>query len=211
MVEDLALARSGRGDEVLVQNVKDVLADLSELGLDLLAVGLDHRNLGLVTLGLLLLLDGGDDAPRGTAGTNDVLVGDREEVALLNGKLLVGGSDALHVLNHLCGMLKSSTSESRSVCQFQCHKAGSYLEDLVSAGHESAFGSIDLQRTAAMGFPFSGHRLFSVSGTKPVLLLKSLTLVSLSLLGELGEVDGVLSRFRHCEVGYEKVLRMKRS
>lgn len=31
-----------------------------------------------------------------------------------------------------------------------------------------------------------------------------LTLVSLSLLGELGEVDGVLSRFRHCEVGYEK-------
>ena len=88
MVEDLALASGGRGDEVLVQDVEDVLADLGELGLDLLAVGLDHRDLGLVALGLLLLLDGGDDAPRGTAGTNDVLVGDREKVALLDGELL---------------------------------------------------------------------------------------------------------------------------
>ena len=63
MVEDLRLARGGRGDEVLVENVKDVLADLRELALDLLPVALDHGDLGLVALGLLLLLDGGDDAP----------------------------------------------------------------------------------------------------------------------------------------------------
>jgi hypothetical protein len=36
------------------------------------------------TLGLLLLLDGGDDAPGGTAGTNNVLVGNGEEVALID-------------------------------------------------------------------------------------------------------------------------------
>lgn len=37
MVEDLALTRSSRGDKVLVKNVKNVLADLSKLRLDLLA------------------------------------------------------------------------------------------------------------------------------------------------------------------------------
>ena len=101
MVEDLGLAALGRGDEVLVKNGKDVLADLGELGLDLLAVLLDEGNLLLVALGLLLLLDGGDDSPGCTASTDDVLVGDGKEVSLLNRELLVGGSDVLHVLNHL--------------------------------------------------------------------------------------------------------------
>lgn len=41
----------------------------------------------LRALGLLLLLDGGDDAPGGTAGTNNVLVSDGQEVALIDGKL----------------------------------------------------------------------------------------------------------------------------
>jgi hypothetical protein len=86
---------------VLVEDLEDVLADLGELGLDLLPVGLDHGDLGLVALRLLLLLDGGDDAPRRTASADDVLVSDREEVALLNGELLVGRGDGLHVLDHL--------------------------------------------------------------------------------------------------------------
>lgn len=77
MVEDLGLARLGRGDEVRVQNAEDILADLGELALNLLAVLLDEANLGGVALGLLLLLDRGDDSPRRTAGANDVLVGDR--------------------------------------------------------------------------------------------------------------------------------------
>jgi hypothetical protein len=38
-------------------------------------------------LGLLLLLDAGDDAPRGTAGADDVLVGDGKKVALVNCEL----------------------------------------------------------------------------------------------------------------------------
>ena len=36
------------------------------------------------TLGLLLLLDGGDYAPGGTTGANYILVGDGEEVALID-------------------------------------------------------------------------------------------------------------------------------
>lgn len=39
------------------------------------------------TLGLLLLLNGGDDTPGGTAGTNDILVGNGEKVTLIDGKL----------------------------------------------------------------------------------------------------------------------------
>jgi len=102
VVEDLGLAALGRGDEVLVKNGKDVLADLGELGLNLLAVLLDESDLLLVALGLLLLLDGGDDSPGCTASTDDVLVGDGKEVSLLNRELLVGRSNVLHVLDHLC-------------------------------------------------------------------------------------------------------------
>lgn len=43
--------------------------------------------IGFGTLGLLLLLDGGNNAPRGTAGANNVLVGDREKVTLIDSKL----------------------------------------------------------------------------------------------------------------------------
>jgi hypothetical protein len=102
VVEDLGLAGLRRGDEVLVQDLEDVLADLGELGLDLLAVLLDEGDLRLVALGLLLLLDGGDDPPGGAAGTDDVLVCDGQQIPLLDGELGVGGGDGLHVLNHLC-------------------------------------------------------------------------------------------------------------
>jgi hypothetical protein len=102
VVEDLGLARLGRGDEVRVQNAEDVLADLGELALNLLAVLLDEANLGGVALGLLLLLNRGDDSPRRTASTNDVLVGNRQKVPLLDSKIAVLRGDNLHVLNHLC-------------------------------------------------------------------------------------------------------------
>ena len=86
MVEDLALARLGLGDQGVIEDVEDILADLLELGLDLLAVVADDGNVLVGTLLLLLLLDRGDDAPRGTSGTNNVLVGDGKEVALVNGE-----------------------------------------------------------------------------------------------------------------------------
>ena len=87
VVENLGLARLGLGDEGLVEDVQDILADLLELGLDLLAVVADGANVLLGALGLLLLLNRGDYAPRRTAGTDDVLVGDGKEVALVNGEL----------------------------------------------------------------------------------------------------------------------------
>ena len=87
MVEDLGLAGLGLGDERLVEDVEDILADLLELGLDLLAVVADGANVLLRALGLLLLLDRGDDAPRGTSCADNVLVGDGQKVALVNGEL----------------------------------------------------------------------------------------------------------------------------
>jgi hypothetical protein len=62
------------------------LADLLKLGLDLLAVVANSPNVLVCSLGLLLLLNGGDDAPGGTSGANDVLVCYREEVSLIDGK-----------------------------------------------------------------------------------------------------------------------------
>ena len=55
----------------------------------------------LVALGLFLLLDGRDDPPRSTAGTNHVLVRDREQVALLDSQLDVHLGDKAHRLDHL--------------------------------------------------------------------------------------------------------------
>ena len=102
VVEDLRLAALGGLDEVLIENLEDVIADLGKLGLDLLAVLLNQSDLGLVALGLLLLLDRGDDSPGSTAGTDDVLVSDGQEIPLLNGELNVGRGNDLHVLDHLC-------------------------------------------------------------------------------------------------------------
>ena len=87
-VEDLGLAGLGLGDEGAIKDIKDILADLLQLGLDLLAILTNDRDVLLGALGFLLLLDGGDDTPGGTAGSNHVLVRDREEVAFINGKLV---------------------------------------------------------------------------------------------------------------------------
>jgi len=56
--------------------------------------------MALVALGLLLLLDGRHDAPRGAAGTDDVLVGDGQQVALLDRELNVKPRNLLHRLHH---------------------------------------------------------------------------------------------------------------
>src|SRR5262249_42301177 len=84
-----------------VQNLEDIFTDLGKLGLDLLTVVLDQSDLGSVTLGLLLLLNRGDDSPRRTASANDVLVSHGQQVSLLDRQLLVLGGNGLHVLNHI--------------------------------------------------------------------------------------------------------------
>ena len=44
MVKDLRFTRLGLGDERIVEDVEDILADLLELGLDLLSVVADGAN-----------------------------------------------------------------------------------------------------------------------------------------------------------------------
>jgi len=97
---------------VLIEDRENVFADLGELGLDLLAVLLDQTDLGGVALGLLLLLDRGDDSPRRTAGTDDVFVGDGEQIPLLDSQIAVLGGNNLHVLNHLCSTDECVSPES---------------------------------------------------------------------------------------------------
>lgn len=74
---------------MLIQDAENVFANLCQLLLDLLAVLLDEGDLGLIALGLLLLLNGGDNTPRRPASTDDVLVRYRQQIPLLHGQLLV--------------------------------------------------------------------------------------------------------------------------
>jgi hypothetical protein len=57
VVEDLALARLGLGDEAVIEHIEDILAHVLQLGLDLLAVVADDADVLLGALGLLFLLD----------------------------------------------------------------------------------------------------------------------------------------------------------
>lgn len=57
VVEDLALAGLGLGDQGVVKDVEDILADLLELELNLLAVLADDADVLVRALLLLLLLD----------------------------------------------------------------------------------------------------------------------------------------------------------
>lgn len=86
VVEDLGLARLGLRDEGIVEDVEDILADLLKLCLDLLSVVANGANVLLRALGLFLLLNRGDDTPGRASSTDNVLVGDREKVALVNGQ-----------------------------------------------------------------------------------------------------------------------------
>jgi len=56
VVEDLALVGAGRGDEVLVKELKNIVADVAELRLDLETVFTDGLDVSFVAFLLLLLL-----------------------------------------------------------------------------------------------------------------------------------------------------------
>jgi hypothetical protein len=98
VVEDLGLSGLGLGDQGVVQDVEDILADQLELGLDLLAVVADGGNVLVGTLGLLLLLDRRDYAPGSTSGAHNVLVGNGQQVSLIDGEFSAQLSHAWSVL-----------------------------------------------------------------------------------------------------------------
>lgn len=100
VVEDLGLTSCGGGNEVLVKDIENVVTDVGQLLLDLVSVFLDSLDVVLVALVLLLLLNGGDDSPGGTAGSDHVLIGNRKEVALLNSELNVELGNSLHGVHH---------------------------------------------------------------------------------------------------------------
>jgi hypothetical protein len=103
VVEDLALAGLSLGNKALVEDAEDILADLLELELNLLAVLADDTDVLVGALGLLLLLDAGNDAPGSTAGADDVLVRDGKEVALVNCELAADLDGK--VVSSLCGCM----------------------------------------------------------------------------------------------------------
>ena len=109
MVENLAFTGLGLGDKALVEHVKDILADLLQLRLDLLAVVADDTDMLVGAFSLLLLLDAGDDAPRGTTGADDVLVCDGKEVALVNGEFTTD----LYSLSIILSLLNAFSREAR--------------------------------------------------------------------------------------------------
>merc|ERR1719221_504883 len=101
LVEDLGLVLRSLGDQVLVEQTQDRIADLLQLSLDLAAVLSSPRSVLIISLCLLLLLHTRDDAPSCTATAHGVLVGHGQQIALLHGQLLASTADLLHVIRHL--------------------------------------------------------------------------------------------------------------
>ena len=65
-IEDLGVASGGREDESGVEELEDSIANVGKIGLDLGSIVMDHGDVVLVVLALLLLLNGGDDGLRGS-------------------------------------------------------------------------------------------------------------------------------------------------
>lgn len=86
MVEYLGLSRLRLWDQRLIKDIKNITTNLLQLRLDLLTIFTDFSNVLVGALGLLLLLDARDDSPRCTSSTDDVLVSNRQEIALIDGK-----------------------------------------------------------------------------------------------------------------------------
>ena len=67
-----------------IQDHEYIIANVREFLFNFDAVLVNLFDLGLVSFRLFLLLNGGDDSPRGPTGPNDILVGHREEISLFN-------------------------------------------------------------------------------------------------------------------------------
>jgi len=109
-VEDLRLGGlGGAGQQLLLEQTQNLLADDGQLGLDATLVVGDEV--------LVLVVLDVQGAPRSTTGTDDVLVGNREEVALLDSEVGVVGmsprNQLAHVLAHVIVALSLLSSRSQ--------------------------------------------------------------------------------------------------
>lgn len=100
VVEDLGLTGTGILDEMIVENLEDIAANLAEFFLNLGLVATNHINMLGIALAFFLLFDGRDDTPRCATSTDNILVGDRQQIALFNRQFLVQSRHLLHVLDH---------------------------------------------------------------------------------------------------------------
>mmetsp|Transcript_41654 Transcript_41654/g.124516 ORF Transcript_41654/g.124516 Transcript_41654/m.124516 type:complete len:228 (-) Transcript_41654:269-952(-) len=102
-VEHGCLGRTGRRNKVLVQQLQDLTADVVEFLLHSGTVALHQLDAALVGLHLLTLLNALQDAPRRAAGADQVLVGDGQQVALLDRQLLLSSQrgQLLHLVDHV--------------------------------------------------------------------------------------------------------------
>ena len=69
--------------QTVINEVEDVLANACKFSLDLLFVVLNFLDVLGVTFDVLLLLDGGEDAPGSAPCTHNILKGDSQNVSLL--------------------------------------------------------------------------------------------------------------------------------
>ncbi|MBA0743435.1 hypothetical protein Gogos_006113 [Gossypium gossypioides] len=91
-------------NKLLFKELQNFNADLLQLRLDLGYVLVDDCDVVGVAMAFLFLLDGGNDHLGGTMGTNDILVGEKEKVALLDGDFFKGednGDNIPHKHDHL--------------------------------------------------------------------------------------------------------------
>jgi hypothetical protein len=86
VVKDLRLARFSFGNQGVIKHIKHILTDTLKLCFNFLTVLADDHDVFLRALGVLLLFNRGNDAPGGTTGSNNIFVGYREEIALVDRK-----------------------------------------------------------------------------------------------------------------------------
>ena len=82
MEENFRFVRLRVDQQGLVDEVKDVLANASKFCLNLLLVVLNFLHILGVALDVLLLLDGGEDAPGRAPCSNNILEGNSQNVSL---------------------------------------------------------------------------------------------------------------------------------
>jgi hypothetical protein len=98
--EDLSVGSSCLGNKLVVEEVDNFITVLIKLAFDLLFVGSKESNV-LWSLLLFLLLNWGKGSPSSPSGTNSVLVGNTQQVSLLDIEIGVGSNNSVHALEHI--------------------------------------------------------------------------------------------------------------
>lgn len=75
-------------DQLILNKIQDVLANASEFSFNGLLVVFDFLNIFIISLDVLLLLDGGEHTPGGTTCSYNVFEGHGKDVSFLKGELL---------------------------------------------------------------------------------------------------------------------------